>query len=64
LQARAEAVVVVVIEELMVMVVRTVVMAMMEIPTILHAAAVEAGEISYADVKYLCLVLWHFSNTS
>ena len=39
-------------------------MAMMEIPTILHAAAVEAGEISYADVKYLCLVLWHFSNTS
>jgi len=24
----------------------------------------EAREISYADVKYLCLVLWGFSNTS
>jgi len=40
-------------------------MAMMDIPTILHAAVVmaEAGEINYADVKYLCLVLWGFSNT-
>ena len=41
-------------------------MAMMDIPTILHTAVVmaEAREISYADVKYLCLVLWGFSNTS